>query len=63
MELADFIERFSRQVLLDEIGVKGQIRLFKSRVAIIGCGATGSEVAELLARAGVGFIRIVDNSR
>ncbi len=60
MELADFIERFSRQVLLDEIGVKGQIRLFKSRVAIIGCGATGSGVAELLARAGVGFIRIVD---
>jgi adenylyltransferase/sulfurtransferase len=60
MELADFIERFSRQVLLDEIGVKGQIRLFRSRVAIIGCGATGSGVAELLARAGVGFIRIVD---
>jgi adenylyltransferase/sulfurtransferase len=60
MELADFIERFSRQVLLNEIGVKGQIRLFRSRVAIIGCGATGSGVAELLARAGVGFIRIID---
>jgi adenylyltransferase/sulfurtransferase len=60
MELATFIDRFSRQIMLREIGVKGQLRLFKSRVAIIGCGATGTAVAELLARAGVGFVRVVD---
>jgi len=60
MELADFIERFSRQVLLEEIGIKGQLKLLKSRVAIIGCGATGSAVIEILARAGVGFLRIID---
>jgi len=60
MELADFVERFSRQVLLEEIGIKGQLKLLKSRVAIIGCGATGSAVAEILARAGVGFLRVID---
>jgi adenylyltransferase/sulfurtransferase len=60
MELTSFIERYSRQIMLKEIGVKGQLKLFKSRVAIIGCGATGTAVAELLARTGVGFIRVVD---
>lgn len=60
MDIANFIERFSRQMMLNEIGVKGQFKLLKSKVAIIGCGATGTTVAELLARAGVGFIRVVD---
>lgn len=60
MKIDKFIERFSRQIILNNIGVKGQIKLFNSRVAIIGCGATGTAVAELLTRAGVGFIRVVD---
>jgi molybdopterin/thiamine biosynthesis adenylyltransferase len=60
MKIDKFIERFSRQIILNNIGVKGQIKLFNSRVAIIGCGATGTAVAELLARAGIGFIRVVD---
>jgi len=60
VDLASLIERFSRQVILKEIGVKGQLKLLKSKVVVIGCGATGSTIAELLVRAGVGFIRIVD---
>lgn len=56
--VADFIERYSRQLLV--IGIEKQLKLSSSRIAIIGCGATGSSVAEALARAGVGFIRIVD---
>lgn len=47
MELTSFIERYSRQIMLKEIGVKGQLKLFKSRIAIIGCCATGTAVAEL----------------
>lgn len=47
MELTSFIERYSRQIMLKEIGVKGQLKLFKSRIAIVGCGATGTAVAEL----------------
>ncbi len=53
-------ERYSRQQLFQPIGVAGQQRLQQSRVAVVGCGATGSAVAALLARAGVGTLRIID---
>jgi len=53
-------ERYSRQVLFAGIGAEGQQRLLESRVAIVGCGATGSALASLLARAGVGSLRIID---
>jgi molybdopterin-synthase adenylyltransferase len=53
-------ERYSRQILFGGIGAHGQERLAAARVAVIGCGATGSAVASLLARAGVGTIRIID---
>jgi molybdopterin/thiamine biosynthesis adenylyltransferase len=53
-------ERYSRQVLFHGIGAAGQQRLGAARIAIVGCGATGSAAAGLLARAGVGAIRIID---
>ena len=53
-------ERYSRQILFHGIGPEGQSRLASSRVAIVGCGATGSALASLLARAGVGYIRVID---
>ena len=53
-------ERYSRQILFRGIGAQGQKRLAAARVAVVGCGATGSAVAALLARAGVGTIRIID---
>ncbi len=53
-------ERYSRQVLFPGIGRDGQRKLAAARVALVGCGATGSALASLLARAGVGSIRIVD---
>jgi molybdopterin/thiamine biosynthesis adenylyltransferase len=53
-------ERYSRQMLFAGIGPEGQERLLGSRVAIVGCGATGSALASLLARAGVGTLRIID---
>jgi molybdopterin-synthase adenylyltransferase len=52
--------RYSRQLLFSGIGAEGQRRLAIARVAIVGCGATGSALASLLARAGVGTIRIID---
>jgi molybdopterin-synthase adenylyltransferase len=54
------IERYSRQVLFRGIGEEGQRKLAAARVAIVGCGATGSALAGLLARAGVGTLRIID---
>src|SRR2546427_9890862 len=53
-------ERYSRQVLFPPIGREGQHRLGTAKVAVIGCGATGSAVVSLLARAGVGELRIID---
>lgn len=53
-------ERYSRQVLFYGIGADGQEKLAASRIAIVGCGATGSAIAALLARSGVGTVRIID---
>jgi len=53
-------ERYSRQQLFAPLGPEGQEKLALARVAIVGCGATGSAIASLLARAGVGYIRIID---
>lgn len=53
-------DRYSRQILFENIGPEGQRRLVSSHVLIIGCGALGSAHAEALARAGVGKLRIVD---
>jgi adenylyltransferase/sulfurtransferase len=55
-----FEDRYSRQVLFPGIGAEGQARLAISRVTIVGCGATGACVSGLLARAGVGQLRIID---
>ena len=53
-------ERYSRQILFPEIGRVGQEKLNNSRVLIVGCGALGASHAEMLSRAGVGKLRIVD---
>jgi len=53
-------ERYSRQILFREIGREGQGRLMNSRVLLVGAGALGASHAEMLARAGVGTLRIVD---
>ncbi len=52
--------RYSRQILFGGIGKEGQGKLGQSRVLLVGCGALGASHAEMLTRAGVGFIRIVD---
>jgi molybdopterin-synthase adenylyltransferase len=53
-------DRYSRQILFSPIGREGQEKLLASRVLLVGCGALGAAHAEMLARAGVGKLRIVD---
>lgn len=53
-------ERYSRQILFAPIGPEGQKRIGTSKVAVVGCGAIGASTCTLLARAGVGTLRIVD---
>lgn len=53
-------DRYSRQTRFAPLGPDGQAKLAAARVAVVGCGALGSVVAMTLARAGVGFLRLID---
>ena len=53
--------RYSRHILLDEIGIEGQQRIMGGRALIVGAGGLGSPVALFLGSAGVGHVTIVDN--
>lgn len=54
------LERYSRQMRFPGMGKGGQQKLLASRVTLCGCGALGTVLANVLVRAGVGFIRVVD---
>ena len=56
----EFAERYSRQIVFPPVGPDGQKRLAAARVAMVGCGATGSALSSLLARSGLGYLRIID---
>ena len=59
----DQLERYSRHILLPEVGGKGQKKLLAAKVFIIGAGGLGCPVGYYLAAAGVGTIGIIDNDR
>ncbi|GIW72417.1 MAG: molybdopterin biosynthesis protein MoeB [Planctomycetota bacterium] len=54
------MERYLRQIALGCLGEQAQRRLARARAVVVGCGATGGALAELLARAGVGRLRVID---
>src|SRR6516165_571984 len=53
-------ERYSRQILFSGIGEEGQERILGASAVLVGCGAIGTAVAGLLARAGIGRLRVID---
>ena len=57
------IERFSRQIILKNIGTLGQKKIIKSKVLVIGMGGLGCPVAEFLTRAGVGSLGVIDSDK
>ena len=57
----DQLLRYSRHILLDEVGIEGQQRLVDSHVLVVGAGGLGSPVAMYLAASGVGHITIADH--
>jgi len=56
-------DRYLRHTLLPEVGSAGQARLRRSSALVVGCGALGSTVAQVLVRAGVGRVRVADDDR
>ena len=56
----NYLNRYSRQILLKNIGVAGQKKISSSKVFIVGAGGLGCPVADLLCRAGIGEIGIID---
>ncbi len=59
----NYLERYSRQIVLKNIGLSGQKKISISKVFIIGAGGLGCPIADLLCRAGVGEIGIIDNDK
>ena len=57
------IEKFSRQIILKNIGVLGQKKIFNSKVLIIGMGGLGCPAADFLTRSGVGTLGIADHDK
>ena len=55
------IDKFSRQIILKNIGPLGQKKILNSKVLIIGMGGLGCPVAEFLTRAGIGTLGIIDH--
>ena len=56
-------DRYSRQILLREIGADGQKKISESKVVVVGCGALGTHASSMLVRAGVGETVVVDPDR
>ena len=57
------LERYSRNILLKDVGVEGQIKIMEGRILIIGAGGLGAPAALYLAAAGVGTIGLVDSDK
>src|SRR6185369_17193308 len=57
------IERYSRQIMVPDLGGKAQIRLRQARVLVVGAGGLGSPAAFYLAAAGIGTLGIIDPDR
>ena len=55
------IERYSRQIILKNVGILGQKKIIQSKVLVVGIGGLGCPVAEFLTRAGIGYLGIVDS--
>ncbi|HME55658.1 MAG TPA: HesA/MoeB/ThiF family protein [Candidatus Lokiarchaeia archaeon] len=59
----DEINRYSRHILLEEVGGKGQVKLKNATVGIAGCGGLGNPAIQVLAAAGIGTLKIADGDR
>lgn len=59
----NLLERYSRQIVIRNIGISGQKKLFKSKILIVGAGGLGCSIIDQLSRLGIGEIGIIDKDK
>ena len=57
------LNKYSRQIVLKDVGIIGQKKIFNSKILVVGAGGLGSPVIDLLVRAGVGFLGIIEDDK
>ena len=55
------LEKFSRQIIIEKIGITGQKKIIDSSVCVIGCGGLGTSASQYLTMTGIGEIMLIDN--
>ena len=56
-----FLEKYSRQIIMEQVGVEGQKKINKSSICIIGCGGLGTSAAQYLSMSGIGKLVFIDH--
>ena len=56
-----FLEKYSRQIIMEQVGVEGQKRIYNSSICIVGCGGLGTSAAQYLSMSGVGKLILIDH--
>ena len=57
------LKKYSRQIVLKDVGIIGQKKIFNSKILVVGAGGLGSPVIDLLVRAGVGFLGVIEDDK
>ena len=57
------VERYSRQIILKDVGPEGQKKIIKSKILVVGAGGLGCPVVDYLSRAGIGNIGVIDHDK
>ena len=57
------LEKYSRQLIIEQIGLEGQKKIFNTSICIVGCGGLGTSVTQYLAMAGIGKFHFIDSDK
>ena len=57
------MEKYSRQIMMEQIGVSGQKKIFNSSISVIGCGGLGTSAAQYLSMSGLGSLTLIDDDK
>ena len=57
------LEKYSRQLIIEQIGLEGQKKIFNTSICVVGCGGLGTSVSQYLAMAGIGKFHFIDSDK